>query len=172
MARNLTTDDVVDTSTRPTASSLGATDSILTYDDINKIIKKSAPSVLKTAMDIDGVTSTAITGLINDITALNNPTEQKTENGYVTLPSGIIIQWGYKSNIPNDARVVVNFQTAFSNLCFGVQTTPTSIGTGGPDNIDNRFDIVGLSLVDFEVLSQNVGGAVGNKSFYWFAIGW
>lgn len=161
MARNLTTDDVVDTSARPAASSLGATDSILTYDDINKIIKKSAPSVLKTAMDLNGVTSTVITGLVNDIDGLNNPTEQKGDNGYVTLPSGIILQWGFIADIGDNAFIVQNYNIAFPNAVFAVYSSASSSATEHLTTVAEK-----------DTNSTFITYGNHNPSIHWFAIGY
>lgn len=61
------------------------------------------------------------------------------QNGYYTLPGGLIVQWG-RFNITGVANLVVSFPTAFPTACFSVvasggnsttaQDNPVSVTTG------------------------------------------
>ena len=53
-------------------------------------------------------------------------------NGYLKLPNGFIVQWGYANppfNYPGK-RITVTFPIAFPNAAFGVQMTSTDVDVG------------------------------------------
>ncbi len=93
-------------------------------------------------------------------------------NGYITLPGGIIIQWGVVNTTSTNGTVLfVTSNIDFPNACFNIQTTakynsgvavPAGSGNYGPDTA--TFDKTGFDWI----LASNSGSWRG---FFWTAIG-
>lgn len=93
-------------------------------------------------------------------------------NGYITLPGGIIIQWGVVNTILTAGTVLfVTSNINFPNACFNIQTTakynstvgvPNGSGNYGPDS--STFDQTGFDWI----LASNSNSWRG---FFWTAIG-
>lgn len=88
------------------------------------------------------------------------PTQSKSQNGFVKLPGGIILQWG-TANYSGAGGLSINFPTSFPLGCFNAQVTP-QIGGNCP----------GVSSVSTTTLTFSTNNLGGNAQvFWWFAIG-
>lgn len=83
-----------------------------------------------------------------------------SENGYVKLPNGLIIQWGVAPD-PNDSTIVVNFPTAFPTACFTIVGTNYSSG-------NNRI----VSFKAFNTTNFTVTNDGSSNGVLWIAIGY
>lgn len=92
-------------------------------------------------------------------TAFANPSATVAAAGHVTLPSGIIIEWG--AFTPTTNPISVSFQYAFPNGVFSL----TWAGYGGPTNVGyfNSITKTGFSWYG--------GQGSGSTSIYYMAIG-
>jgi len=84
-------------------------------------------------------------------------------DGYVKLPGGVILQWGFKTLAANTA-VLVSFSTSFPNALLSVQATIQE------NNNQDRYpakigytDASQFGLYNTNGISQN---------YYWIAIGY
>ena len=81
--------------------------------------------------------------------------------GYQSLPSGLIIQWGYGNT--NDTNYPQYFPIAFPNACFSVVAT-----TEDEYPVDTTMGVNGITKTYFYA-GSNIGAA--NRGLYWIAIG-
>jgi hypothetical protein len=93
----------------------------------------------------------------------------KTANGYVTLPNGLILQWGTTANVAPDNSVVVTFPIAFPTACVNVQA---SVKTGTGAGIDVWAIGVTFTSTTTTIGVGANGGSVGAVPLCWFAIGY
>lgn len=94
-------------------------------------------------------------------TAFVNPARVISANGSQTLPSGLILKWGFTSF--TDPVKTITFPTAFPNACYNVQLTPLSAGA----SLRDKTPVVGsISAANFTM--QDSDGSLGS---YWSAIG-
>ncbi|MCT7432490.1 hypothetical protein N5T66_04285 [Aliarcobacter cryaerophilus] len=96
---------------------------------------------------------------LTDFTGAN---QSLTAAGYQKLPGGLIIQWGYNSNLSAIRQVAITFPVVFPNLFLSGSLTTSNSAVA----IDNGGSIyaVGKSGMAAD-LNQGY-------SFYWFAIGY
>jgi len=144
MATTLTTDNIVEVPERVNMTTVEDTDNFLVYDVSEDVIKKITKSVLKEVLGID---------------AINNPTESKSGNGYVTLPSGIIIQWG-EETMPT-STTTFTFSIPFPNYTFYVGGSITEFG---------NCPIWSFTTTDFKATTDST--ATTASKFHWVAIGY
>lgn len=94
----------------------------------------------------------------------------KTANGHLTLPNGLMIQWGFYNGNPVGPNLAVTFPVSFPTACFNISIT---INTWYADIQSGK----GLTLM---VNSKTTTGFVAQPSgfnsvaadgFYWIAIG-
>lgn len=90
----------------------------------------------------------------------------KTQSGYVTLPNGIIIQWGTSEGliVPNGAKTI-SFPTTFPNTA--LVATVTAIG-GTQATSPTSAQIRSLSVTGIGI--GNTG--LSDMNFQWIAIGY
>lgn len=100
-----------------------------------------------------------------------------TNNGYITLSNGVIIQWGRgtASSINSGTSTTVTFSTAniaFPTACFAVWVELTSVvsATGTPAGISAAI-VTALSATAFTWYRQNNGNTDPTKDYFWFAVG-
>jgi hypothetical protein len=100
-------------------------------------------------------------------TAFANPAASIGTNGYVTLPSGIIMQWGKLPSIPSQSTASVTYPIAFPNAVYNVTTqlTLTSPDTGGHNY---PFHVVSPTTTGFSCDNRDTNANTG----YYFAIGY
>jgi hypothetical protein len=93
-------------------------------------------------------------------------------NGYISFPTwlgGLIIQWGYNSNIV-DGEVLITFPIAFPTACYNVQCT-------GDETNDIVAEIVTTKSVTTSgftwvgSIGYSAGVYPGANKGYWLAIG-
>lgn len=96
---------------------------------------------------------------------LNTPTRSFNPNGYVTLPGGLILQWGV-ANGPAPGPTLVNFPLAFPNNVWSLAFAPNA-GTG---SFQVTAQYGGLTLTGFELYILATGGS-GSRNIAWIAVG-
>jgi len=90
----------------------------------------------------------------------------KQTQGQTTLPSGLILKWGYMTGIPLGGGRSVAFTTPFPNA--SLNATATRIGYS-----DNTIQIFGLSKTNIYLGGANNGGGGGaSNAAFWQAIGY
>lgn len=96
-----------------------------------------------------------------------------SDNGWIKLDNGLIIQWGYiKNEIPNIIQsghaktsiVHVNFPISFPHKVFNVTTTINSSGLG----LDRNTDII----INGTLTNSGVNIGADELGVYWMAIGY
>lgn len=113
---------------------------------------------------------TTTTQAANDIstkiatTAFANPGALLSANGYVKLPSGVIIQWGTTGNVTNGGTLAVALPFTFPSLFASVTANPT--GTPGGAQGQN----VALISSTSQFVMHNNSSAT--EAFNWMAIGY
>jgi hypothetical protein len=128
-------------------------------------ITVSAPDVAGTnTLTLPASTGTVATTA--DITsAFSGSNQSLTTNGYQKLPSGLIMQWGYISNIATDSGVNITFPLAFPSALVNAQATGEGSATDGdPANP--------LHIRNPTTSGMRVSNAGTTQSGYWFAIGY
>ena len=94
----------------------------------------------------------------NQATTLSQFASNIVTDGYTYLPNGLILQWGYFSNLPPSTPM--NFPIAFPNACFNIVATLAYYSPA------QGFLINIVSRLQWEF------GAGANASMYWTAIGY
>ena len=172
-----TTDTVTSTNLNDLGSPTAAltAGSILTADiaDANVTFAKLANIIdddtMATASDTTLATSESIKAYVDGVVS-------KSENGYVKLPNGVIMQWG--SLTPATRLTDVELPIAFPNSCFNVQS---SIGADFTDDgayEDNSLIWGGYpkdgDLSRIVIMSNLIiGGSTATyKKIFWTAIGY
>lgn len=92
-------------------------------------------------------------------------------NGYVKLPNGLILQWGFSSGSGGTAWVNINFPLAFPSAALSVTVTMQ----GDPGTAGLMCAVAAVSTTMFSAYPRYVTGAtVGNatQGLYWMAIGY
>lgn len=133
-------------------SALFAIFSIVSADTINSVSKNPSMAVLGTQRDSATVINPYVIPIAVSGAACNSTTDivavtsdhssqlicqsgvwqpvgggsdiaSKTNPGYTRLPSGLIIQWGYRGSA---GTTTITFPISFTTACFSVQQTGTS----------------------------------------------
>lgn len=87
-----------------------------------------------------------------------------TTNGYITLPGGLILQWGNSPSVgPNGASVAITFPITFPSAVIYINQMGTGTTSGGNAN----QVITTKSTTGFTLVNSNTGAGV----FMWFALG-
>ena len=66
---------------------------------------------------------TAAQGKVLNDRFINDFLNLKSENGYQKLPSGLVLQWGVSSSIPDESSIIASFPIVFPNDCLSIQAT-------------------------------------------------
>jgi hypothetical protein len=133
-------------------------------------------------LSCDGTQWNILSSFINTITAVTqavgnqstliantqfvNPAFSLAANGYVKLPSGLIIQWGISGSISPNTTGSVNFPIAFPTAVFSATITPHVLAQTGSQSGPSSASAASLS-----VLSIYNGSAVTTETFNWTAFG-
>lgn len=110
-------------------------------------------------------TPTAPTAAVNTsttqiaTTAFANPASSLAANGYVKLPSGVIIQWG---SVTGSGSPVITFPIAFPSALGAAMAMPNNASTSAPVPYISARSTTGFT-VTFAGTSTN---------WFWFAIGY
>lgn len=142
--------------------------SLVLTGDTSGTVTVAAPAVAGT----NTITLPASTG-----NSLVDVARSVTNNGYITLSNGVIIQWGRgtASSINSGTSTTVTFSTAniaFPTACFAVWVELTSVvsATGTPTGISTAI-VTALSASAFTWYRQNNGNTDPTKDYFWFAVG-
>ena len=93
-------------------------------------------------------------------------------NGYITFPTwlgGLIIQWGYNSNIV-DVEVLITFPISFPTACYNVQCTGDETN-GAAAEIVNTKSVTTSGFTWVGAIGNASGVASAADKGYWLAIG-
>ena len=93
-------------------------------------------------------------------------------NGYISFPTwlgGLIIQWGYNSNIV-DVEVLITFPIAFPTACYNVQCTGAETNTGGAEIITTK-SVTTSGFTWVGAIGSGFGVSQEADKGYWLAIG-
>lgn len=86
--------------------------------------------------------------------------------GYITLPSGLIIQWGGTSSIAAGGGQAVTFPLAFPTACFRALVSPVTNA-----NNTSVFSVGARSVSTTGFVVTNNSGTSGPLSASWLALG-
>jgi len=103
---------------------------------------------------------------------LNGFAASLATNGYISFPTwlgGLIIQWGYNSNIV-DVEVPITFPISFPTACYNVQCTGDET-TNAASEIVNTKSVTTAGFTWVGAIGNAYGVAVGADKGYWLAIG-
>lgn len=91
------------------------------------------------------------------------------ENGYTTLPGGVIMQWGVISPAAlNQSLIPFSFNTPFTIACYNLQLTillPAGFVSGSISPMIKSFNLTGGVVVGDHTFDASTG------KIYWTAIG-
>lgn len=93
-------------------------------------------------------------------------------NGYISFPTwlgGLIIQWGYNSNIV-DVEVLITFPIAFPTACYNVQCTGDETN-GAASEIVNTKSVTTSGFTWVGAIGNAFGVSPAADKGYWLAIG-
>jgi hypothetical protein len=121
-----------------------------------------APSTTGNLLTSNGTTWASAT-LASTFTSLF--AQSISTNGYITLPGGLIIQWGTTSSIGFDTDTTINFPLSFPTACFSVVIVGYCPTQGG----DSPCELRSKSTSSF-VAHQGAGTQV-NTGTSWIALG-
>ena len=85
-------------------------------------------------------------------------------NGFVTIPGGLILQWGSTTAVASSSSTTITFPLAFPNNVFSVQATIVT-----NDNSTIRFSLLNNASTTGFVTTQTNSSHFTN--LYWFAVG-
>lgn len=106
---------------------------------------------------LDGLQASAFTKDSDYTTSLS-------ANGHVTLPNGLMVQWGRAYISGNTANASVSLPTNFTTACFAVVVSKELSSTGEGDNSG-----IGTTAPTTSTIRITNGSSAGN--FRWIAIG-
>jgi hypothetical protein len=135
----------------------------------------AAPSEVS-ILDEDNLVSNSATALATQqsikayVDNKSATTQSLTQNGYQVFPSGLIIQWGVKSNVSESSISVANFPIAFPNACLNATATARNSSGGNTASFDYFSQVVSFNTTSLTLKSQNLGSST--DSTYWQAIGY
>ena len=91
-------------------------------------------------------------------------TQSLTQNGWVKLPNGLIMQWGRRNNVSSGAQATITFPINFTQALNASVTRLTAFNT----ETLYGFHIKGLTNNSITIIN----GTQNLDSCYWFAIGY
>lgn len=87
----------------------------------------------------------------------------KATSGYLTLPGGILLQWGTANNVGSGSSIT--FPTAFGGTPYSITLTWRGTAAGGEDT----SGIPSYNSTSFTISHNDMGGA--GADWFWMAIG-
>lgn len=110
----------------------------------------------------------SVDGVTGAVSLANLPGFAKSlsQNGYLKLPSGLIIQWGNANTNAATQAATITFPIAFPNACLNV--SGSHHGGGGAMFVVTSFSPYNMSFI---VSTQISGVGQGSFSANWIAIG-
>jgi hypothetical protein len=101
---------------------------------------------------------------------IGGPSNASANNGYASLPGGLVIKWGKVSGLVGGTNTQVNFAPAFLNTCFVV--IPQLINAGNTNNAQTISIAKGANSPNASRFFYNyTSGSSAYDDFYWIAIG-
>ena len=110
-------------------------------------------------------------GVVTQLTGPTAPSVTNSGFGYVFLPGGLLLQWGYVNSTSSSFHTV-NFATNnnnFPNECLGVFTQV--YGSGTPATSQGNIDIRASTVSNSSFQWAFVSNSAQYTGFYWLAIG-
>ena len=86
----------------------------------------------------------------------------KNQNGYVTLPNGIVIQWGISAFVSR-STLGITFPTPFSTQFLSASIMFADLTANGMTSQMTSFSLAAMQ--------HYISGPAGSGNLYWFAIG-
>lgn len=99
---------------------------------------------------------------------INDFLNLKSENGYQKLPSGLVLQWGVSSSIPDESSITASFPIVFPNDCLSIQATVNidTLASGARSVYAKK-----ISTAQFKLTNDSVNTLPAVTAF-WLAIGY
>lgn len=129
------------------------------------VVLSASPTLTGTPIAPTAATNTSTTQIAT--TEFANPGASLSANGYQKLPSGLIMQWGYQTNIPADGGVDITYPIAFPNATGSV--TATFTGSSSDSSPDFGIHTRNVSKTGFRISNAD---QYASHNAYWFAIGY
>jgi hypothetical protein len=144
--------------TTATQVAVYAKDSLLHATETPAVLNKPEMFVMLNSSSFD-----------NDMTSCKKDALDPKQKGYTSLPSGIILQWGY-DNL-GAALTPITYTIPFPT--FVACITATQYDTTGDSGVRAVIGVQDIALNTFNAGAKRVGVAGYEAAdIYWFAIGW
>ena len=129
---------------------------------------------LRTVITAAGLTpsNTVLNQLLSALNAGWGMAKSLTNPGYVTLPGGLILQFGTANSASSSGAIT--FPVAFPNACFMrlVANSDTGVVTPAADpTVLNSWNVLGNSGFNWECTNANTNALASPGEFIWLAIG-
>lgn len=108
--------------------------------------------------------------VLSGVLSFPNQGQSLATNGYVKLPGGLIVQWGYSSSVATDFSVA--FPITFPTATLSIQATMVANAT--TIQVFNAI-VDAISTSSFSIRKRYQSGATtsaATEPFYWFAVGY
>ena len=144
---------------------------VITSADASGILQLQTGGVTALSISAAQVVTLAATPTVNDsttkvaTTAFANPASSLSANGYVKLPSGVIMQWGTSASVAVGVNTAVTFPIAFPTAVASVQYMANVSGNA---SAQQQAGVSSKTTSGFSFWSFN--STTGTYS--WFAIGY
>ncbi|MBR8464742.1 hypothetical protein KDE13_00005, partial [Campylobacter sp. faydin G-140] len=106
---------------------------------------------------------------------LLNKSKSFSENGYVTLPNNLMIQWGQWSkgngDIVGERKHTIPFNLAFPNMCLTVSLSGGA-GHSGDRNNNCITELMSFKQDSFNAFIYEYSASTQVYKLFWFAIGY
>ena len=114
------------------------------------------------------------TNTTNAVTPASLTSQQSiATNGYVTLPGGLILQWGhFNSGSWNGSTQAITFPIAFPTACLNISGTSDNAGISGGKYACDVVLGPTTTGASFAAPGYFSGGSSNSNGFYWHAIGY
>lgn len=120
---------------------------------------------LRAAIVAGGLTPAA--GTLNQLASAIFRAKSLAANGYQTLPSGLIIQWGVSASLSQGASQTITLPLTFPNAHL-VPLATAHISAGGYNGASAGSHALSTS----QIFVINTSSAALSFEIYWFAIGY
>jgi len=128
----------------------------------------SSPIVPTPTIDMEAATKKYVDDEVSGIdlsSFLEDDGKSLTLNGYQRLSNGLILQWGYRSNLGNQSPKVITFPISFPNECLSIaNSSNTSVASYA-----NTTMIYNKSNNGFTITAWSTDSGIDS---HWLAIGY
>lgn len=94
-----------------------------------------------------------------------------SRSGYQVFPGGLILQWGTTNNLSPSSRTSFTFPIKFPHECLNITATQCMPDATSHSYADNAPQIYNIGSSGFSLHANDAGGANGQMSYSWQAIG-